>query len=322
MTTRPDKTQLRLGVIGMGPVGQTLAAHLVDAGAFVVVCDIDHSKIDVIKEAGICLERLMHKQVRVAEACYAADELKKYNLDLVAISVKASYLKDVVSALSNTSLEKTFIMCVHYGLDNEQAVSEVFGKDRTLRMVVNYAGLMSAPNTVQISFFNAPNYVAAMSPTGKAAANRIAELLSSVNLKTEAPGDISTFLWEKSILNSAMAPCAIAQLTMKTVMDSPETVEIVKATIDESIRVAEAEGIKFREGFRDFCEKYLKAAGHHNTSMAVDLANGRLTEIDYLNGRIAWYGRKHGIPTPLNWFITVLIHLMEQSRAESSKDTE
>jgi 2-dehydropantoate 2-reductase len=171
-----------------------------------------------------------------------------------------------------------------------------------------------------ISFFNAPNYVAAMSPTGEATANRIAELLNTVDLKTEAPGDISTFIWEKSILNSAMAPCAIAQLTMKTVMDSPETVEIVKATIDESVLVAEAEGIKFREDFSDFCIKYLKAAGHHNTSMAVDLASGRLTEIDYLNGRIAWYGRKHGMPTPLNWFITVVIRLMEQPRDKSSND--
>ncbi len=322
MTTKPKKKQLRLGIIGMGPIGQTLTAHLIDAGAFVAVCDIDRSKIDVIKEKGICLERMMHKQVKVAEACYSADELEKYNLDLIVISVKASYLKNVVATLSKASIENSFIMCAQNGLDNERVVSDVFGKDRTLRMVINYAGLMSALNTVQISFFNAPNYVAAMSPKGEAIANTIAELLSSVNVETEAPGDISSFIWEKSILNSAMAPCAIAQLTMKTVMDSPETVKIVKATIDESVCVAEAEGIKFREDFSNYCIKYLKAAGHHRTSMAVDLANGRLTEIDYLNGRIAWYGRKHGIPTPLNWFITVLIQLMEQQRDESSKDRE
>jgi 2-dehydropantoate 2-reductase len=111
MTTTPEKNQLRLGVIGMGPIGQTLAAHLIDAGAFVVVCDIDRPKIDAIKKDGIYLERLLQKQVRVDAACYAADELKEYDLDLVAISVKASYLKDVVSALSSTSLEKTFILC-------------------------------------------------------------------------------------------------------------------------------------------------------------------------------------------------------------------
>jgi 2-dehydropantoate 2-reductase len=161
-----------------------------------------------------------------------------------------------------------------------------------------------------------------MTPAGEEIANNFAGLLSSVDLKTEAPGEISSYIWEKSILNSAMAPCAIAQLTMKTVIDSPETVKIVKATIDESVCVAEAEGIKFREDFSNYCIKYLKAAGHHRTSMAVDLANGRLTEIDYLNGRIAWYGRKHGIPTPLNWFITVIIQLMEQQRDESSKDRE
>ncbi len=313
MAENTNKSPLRVGIIGMGPIGSILAANLVDAGAFVIACDIDRAKIDMIKEAGIKIEGKIEKHVRVAGGCYSLQELDGYDLDIIGIAVKAFNLKKVVSLLSESGSKKSFVMCAQNGLDNELEVSGVCGEDRTLRMVVNYGGAMTSPNTVRMTFFNSPNYIAPLSPCGKAMASRITSMLSSVNLKTEAPGDIRSFIWEKSILNSAMAHGAIAQLTMKQVMDSPEAVEIVKAIIDESVCVAEAEGIKFRENFREFSLKYLESGGHHRPSMAVDLGNGCKTEIDYLNGRIAEYGRKHGIPTPYNRIVTILIHLIEQS---------
>ncbi len=314
MEKNTNKAQLRVGVIGMGPIGSTLAAHLIDAGAFVVPCDVDRDRIDVIKSEGIRVEHTIQKEVRVTEACYSAQELERYDLDLVAIAVKTPSLEKVVSALQEATPEKVFVMCAQNGLDNELEIARAFGKDRTLRMVVNYAGSMSAPNIVHISFFNPPNYVAALTPMGKDVASTIAQLLSSVSLKTEVPGNIQSHVWEKVILNAALAPvCAITRLTMKDVMDFPQGLEIVKAIIDESVRVAEAEGIKFGKDFRQSCFKYLKGGGYHRPSMLVDLENGLPTEIDRLNGRIVEYGRKHNLPTPFNQTITALVHMLERS---------
>jgi 2-dehydropantoate 2-reductase len=45
--------------------------------------------------------------------------------------------------------------------------------------------------------------------------------------------------------------------------------------------------------------------------MLMDLENGLMTEIDYLNGRIAAYGAKYGLPAPVNGTITELIHMLE-----------
>ena len=314
MAKNTNKAQLRVGVIGMGPIGCTLAAHLIDAGVFVVPCDVDRKKVDMIRGTGIRLEHKIQREASVTEACYSAQELERYGLDLVAIAVKTPGLEKVISALQEATPERAFVMCAQNGLDNELEIARTFGKDRTLRMVVNYAGSMSTPNTVHVTFFNPPNYVAALTPKGKAVASTIAQLLSSVGLKTEVPGNIQSHVWEKAILNAALAPvCAITRLTMKDVMDHPQGLEIVKAIIDESVRVAEAEGITFGEDFHQFCVKYLKGGGYHRPSMLVDLQNGLQTEIDYLNGRIVEYGREHGLPTPFNQTITALIHLLEYS---------
>jgi 2-dehydropantoate 2-reductase len=314
MAERAGEDRVRVGVVGMGPIGCGLTAHLIDAGAFVVPCDIDREKIDLIKKEGVRLENTIQREVKVEEACYSVQQLNDYDLDLVAVSVKTPNLQAVVSIISEVVPDDAFVMCVQNGLDNEKEVARVIGDDRTLRMAVNFAGGMSTPNTVNVTFFNPPNYVSALTKKGEAMAERIVTMLNSVDLKTEISADFRDHAWEKAILNSALSPvCAVTKLKMKEVMDSPDGLALVKEIIDESLRVAEAEGINLRRDFREFSINYLKAAGYHRPSMLVDLDNGLLTEIDYLNGRITEYGRKHNLPTPVNRTITSLVHMMERS---------
>jgi len=45
-----------------------------------------------------------------------------------------------------------------------------------------------------------------------------------------------------------------------------------------------------------------------------DLARGRTTEIDFLNGHVVRKGAEHGIPTPINLTLLVAVRLAEQGR--------
>ena len=54
-----------------------------------------------------------------------------------------------------------------------------------------------------------------------------------------------------------------------------------------------------------------EAQGLHYPSMHQDYTNGRLTEIDYLNGQIAAYGKTFNISTPINAMLTHLVHQLE-----------
>ncbi len=315
MTDNTD-TKLRIGVIGAGPVGLTLSAHLIDAGAFVVICDILTEKMDEINKSGIKLTHVIKKQIKVDNVCCSIEKLAAYDLDLVVVSVKTTALKIVVDQLSQIDSGKMFVMCAQNGIDNELIAAEKFGIDKTLRMVINYAGGMENHNTVVVTFFNPPNHVAALTEEGKPIAEKITALLNSVNLNTEICGsnEIQNHVWEKAILNAALSGlCAISHRTMKEVMSFPETVDIVTGLIDESIQVAKKENIEIKDGFRDDGISYLKNAGHHKPSMLIDIENGVKTEIDQLNGKIVEYGKKHGINTPLNQAVTALIHLQERA---------
>jgi 2-dehydropantoate 2-reductase len=53
----------------------------------------------------------------------------------------------------------------------------------------------------------------------------------------------------------------------------------------------------------------------HKASMLQDVEARRETEIDFLNGGVARFGREHGVPTPLNDSVTALINGLERSWA-------
>ncbi len=315
--TQKLNNPLRVGIIGAGPVGLTLSAHLIESGAFVVLCDIDEQKIDKIKKAGIKLSHTIQKEINADQVCYSINELEDYPLDLVIISIKTTALQIVINQLSKIDDGKMFVMCAQNGIDNELIAAEAFGKERTLRMVINYAGGMENLNTVNVTFFNPPNYVAPLAKSGESVAKSIADLLNHVNLKTDIcnAAEIQNHVWEKAILNAALSGlCAISHRTMKEVMSFPETVDMVTGIIDESIQVAKKENIEIKDGFRQASIEYLTKAGNHKPSMLIDIENGVKTEIDQLNGKIVEYGKKFGIDTPLNQGVTALIHLHEKKK--------
>jgi len=56
--------------------------------------------------------------------------------------------------------------------------------------------------------------------------------------------------------------------------------------------------------------RYLKKGGNHFPSLAGDVINNRMTEIDYFNGKIVEFGKKHYIRTSLNLAFTNMVKAM------------
>jgi len=94
---------------------------------------------------------------------------------------------------------------------------------------------------------------------------------------------------------------------MKQMMEFQDTRNLCKAILSEGIEVAAANGIHFKPDFLEFCMGYLDKAGHHKTSMHVDIEKKNPTEISFINDKIVKYGKAKGIPTPINSTIVSLI---------------
>ncbi len=303
----------KIGIIGLGPVGMILAVHLKEAGCDLAICDNDKIKINLIRKEGISLEENINKHCFFDKVYTSIQELKDYNPDILIFALKTHQMPSVLSEALKLKNDSLCVVSAQNGIDSEKMLSRVFGESKTLRIVINYAGNLNAPNIVKVTFFIPPNYIASMDDGHAHIAKYLADQLNSVHLTTEAVSsfEILKRVWEKTILNSALsAICGIGKLTMKEAMDIPDTEEIVEMLIQEAVEVAEAEKIKFEDDFIRKCMRYLRKGGNHFPSLAVDLINNKETEIDYFNGALVEYGRKHYIRTSLNLAFTNMVKAM------------
>ncbi len=307
------KNKLKVGVVGLGPVGMILAVKLHEAGCDVALCEVNDTKAKKIKSDGLVLENMMATTAQFENVFTSISQFEGWDADYLFFSLKSTHTAGAVKQAMALNSEKLTVVSAQNGIEVEELVAAGFGESKTLRMIINYAGNSSSPNVTKVTFFNAPNYIGSINDARAEQAKIIADVLSSSGLETKAVDsfEIVKRSWEKTILNAALSPlCGVGRLTMLEAMSDPDTVELVEQIIREGIQVAEAEKIHFPDNFTRSCLKYLKNGGDHFPSLAVDLINNRPTEIDYLNGKIVEYGRKHYIRTSLNLSFTNMVKAM------------
>lgn len=304
---------MRIGIIGTGPIGSILGAYLAKNRNEVALVDILKNHLAVIQKQGLTISGVAEIKTKISQTFETIAGLKDFNPEVIFICVKTPILKIIIPEIRKIFTPGLTLVSFQNGLDVEEELAAVLGKDNTLRVVINYAGNLVANGHIKMSFFNKPNYIGAVSPKGESKAKEIAQAMTKAGLDTEFTSDIKKYVWEKVILNAALSPvCALTAMTMKQAMDFAGTYHIVEEILKEGIAVAKSIGYDYGPDFFSHCIQYLKNAGHHKTSMHVDLDAKHPTEIDFLNKKIVDYGKPKDIPTPYNDTITCLVKAIEK----------
>ncbi|MFX1410783.1 MAG: ketopantoate reductase family protein [Promethearchaeota archaeon] len=308
--------KFQFGIIGIGPTGGIMAAHLAKAGHDVVLVDINKSHMDKIKKKGLTLTNLKEFNIKFPKLniCYSIDELQNKEVDSLFIAVKASYLEEVLPKVKKVVKTNTTLISLQNGFDTEELIAKFVGEENSIRIVVNYAGNLLEDGIIRMSFFNPPNYLGVLTSKAEEKAKKLAEIINSAGLETVFTQKIKKYEWIKCILNAISPVCVITHTTMKQTMEFEDTRSICREILREGIEVARARGIKIEPDFLDNCMNYLDKAGHHRVSMEADINAGHPSEIEFLNGKIVEYGKLEGIPTPFNKIFVSLIKGCELSR--------
>ena len=146
------------------------------------------------------------------------------------------------------------------------------------------------------------------------AVQQLAEACTRGGMPTNAVPDARGPQWRKVIFNAATNPLgALTGLTHGAVCEQPPLRALASTLVDEGKAVATAQGIVLDsdpEELIDYAARRDVAYGHR-ASMLQDVEARRQTEVDYLNGGIAEFGRKLGVPTPAHQSIWALVKGVE-----------
>jgi len=304
-----------IGIIGLGPVGSILAAHLARSGADVIVEDIAKDVLVKVRKDGLRVSGVRELSVRVDKVVGSLAELAGFKPDIVFVATKACFLKSVLAEFKPVCTPKMKVVSFQNGLDTECLIAETLGIETAYRVVVNYAGNLVGPGDARMNWFQPPNYVGAFRKElyrTDETTKYIADKMTICGLATEEVSDIKRHVWEKAILNSALCSvCALTRQTMKEAMKFELSRGLAVRVLEEGLTVARTDGYDFGEDAVDRFTGYLEKGGAHKPSMLVDVETKRMTEVDFLSGAIVRYGERYGIATPVNNVLTGLLKGLE-----------
>ena len=299
---------MQVAVIGAGAVGCYYGGLLLRAGHDVTFIG-RQTHVDAINAHGLLLDTQSFKGHLPAKA--ATDAAALASPDLVLFCVKSADTEEAGRSLAGRLRPETSILSLQNGVDNPQRLLGVTGHP-VIPAVVYVGSEMAGPGHVR--HHGGGDLAIGASPASEA----LAQTLDAAGIRTTIADDIETTLWSKLVINCAFnALSAVAGISYGPMLEVEGTRDVVASAVQEAVTVARASGVSMPDDLLERIMKIPAAMPNQMSSTAQDLARGKPSEIDFLNGYVVRKGAELGIPTPTNHALQVMVKLAER-RSEIS----
>jgi 2-dehydropantoate 2-reductase len=319
MPMKPTNPNVRVAVLGAGAVGSYFGGMLARAGVQVTLIGRP-AHVEAIRAGGLFLDTVSFQERVAVKASTEISAARDANV--VLFCVKTLDTEEAARSLAPHLAPGTIVVSLQNGVDNVARIRAASGIN-ALPAVVYVAAALPEPGHVKHS--GRGELVVGELKDGASTASpqpdraeRVAELFTLAKVPCRVSPDIKVDLWTKFIMNCAgNAVTAITQTSYGAAGRNLQTREVMSQVIAETVAVARASGAALPQmDFISMGLKFIESIGEATSSTAQDLARGKPTEIDSLNGYVVRRGKELGIATPTNFTLFALVKLLEDKAAE------
>lgn len=304
----PLAAPLRIAVMGAGAVGCYFGALLARAGHAVTLIGRP-AHVQAVRAQGL---RLQTASLDVLVPMAAETEAAAvHGADVVLLCVKSSDTEDAAAQMRPHLAPQALVLSLQNGVDNDARARAVLGDAATVAAAVVYvATAMAGPGHVR--HFGRGELVIA--PSARSAA--VAAQFTAAGITTQVSEDVRGALWAKLVINCAYnALSAVVQQPYGQLVQTAGVWAVIADVVAECRAVAQADGVALPPQLDEAIQAIAATMPGQFSSTAQDLARGRPSEIDHLNGYVVQRGAALGVATPLNRALQVLVHLAEAAQA-------
>jgi 2-dehydropantoate 2-reductase len=302
---------VRICIVGCGAIGSIFGAHLAR------LSDVEVHAYDVWKEHTAAINS---RGLRISGAADFTSRLHATSdardippCDFGIVATKSTHTRGAIQQAAHIFGPASAVCSVQNGVGNEEIIAQHV--PFVIRGTTFPAGHVIEPGHVGFDI-NGDTWIGPFEPTKTpyAKVEQLAELLNRSGLRVIPLQDARGAQWTKLIFNASTNPVgALTFLHHGAATRFPATGALFNALIAEGEAVAKALGIELHGDPRALVQKGASAPGKHKSSMLQDVLAKRQTEVDFMNGAIADWGDKTGVPTPLNRAMWQLVKGLEHS---------
>jgi len=306
----------RIAVLGAGAVGCYFGGMLARAGAPVTLIGRP-PHVEAITRHGLFFDGLHFQQPIPVSASTQVSAAR--DAEIVLLCVKTPDTEEAAKSLAPHLVPSAAVISLQNGVDNLERIRSAAQIDAFVA-VVYVAAAMTAPGRVKHSG-RGDLILGDLPGRGEEDGNRQCQLESMASLFERAgvpcrvSQNVEGELWTKMILNcSYNAVSALGRAQYYRAAGNRWTRAVMIKVIEEALAVAHAAGVRLPDV--DMVESVLaisETMANATSSTAQDLARGKRTEIDSLNGYLVRRGAELGVAAPVNQTLHALVKLLEES---------
>jgi len=296
-----EETWPRIAVLGAGAVGCYFGGMLARAGAPVTLIGRP-AHVEAINRDGLFFESVKFQEhIRIPAT---TDVAAASTAEVVLFCVKTTDTEDAAKLVAPHLAKGAVVVSLQNGVDNVERIRAASGIV-ALPAVVYVAAEMPGPGRLK---HNGRGDLVVDAP-------QIADLFARAAVPCRTSESIQADLWTKLIMNcSHNAISALTRSRYGRMAANPWVSAVTRLAVEEAVHVACAAGVELnKEDLFAAQEKLATTMANAISSTAQDLARGRRTEIDSLNGYVARRGKELGITTPVNQTLHALVKLLEET---------
>ena len=301
----------KIYVLGAGAVGCYFGGMLARAQHDVTFI-ARPKRAEALNESGLEMDcKAFHEVVKV-KASLDLSILK--DADLVLLSVKSLDTERTLTEIKSILPSKAVILSLQNGVANIEIAAKVV-RNPIYAAVVYVAAGMIGQRTMKhhgrgellVGSLSAP------SSSDEENLKDLCKLFEGVDVPCTLASQIKRDMWLKFLVNCSFnAVSGIGQISYGEMVKSPGIVKLIEEITKEFLAIAALENVAIT------MPEALAANNSIATTMvtqvsstAQDLAKGKVTEIDFLNGYIVQLGKQYGVATPYNESVYALVKMME-----------
>jgi 2-dehydropantoate 2-reductase len=304
----------KVAVVGGGAMGTVFGAALAEAGFETTIVDVRPDLVASLRECGLTVHR--DGSSRHVEIGATTDPGTLGVVDLVLFVVKTYHTAEAARSAGVLAGPETVVATLQNGLGNGDVLAEIFDRSRIVLGVTAESGTTVGPGAVEHPG-RAVTFAGPYAGDRLDAAERFAAMLTQAGFDARATPAIATEVWKKLVLGtSTLAAPALLGMTCGEILAHDEMSALMDATIVETVAVARALGHDIDAQERlDYTHALLAEVEDAKGSMVQDIAAGRRTEVDAINGAVVAAAARIEIEAPINQTLLALVKGWEAMRA-------